>query len=202
MHLQPWQRCYEHLHTQSHTHTLLEQAVDLLHPLGRAFHFVVPTPARMLIKSLAWRGQTRIPAPRHPSTTNSLDKRLGRSWGPGARWGMKRQGSKTQRRLVSRASPSPPGVLIALPAAARSQAVQARGRRVARCRTAVTPEERPPAHCPALGTLTAPGKSPRRRKGRQTRFSWGCQASQEQGKLAAHLAGTKSLQPETFSPLA
>lgn len=77
--------------------------------------------------SLACQSRPEWPSlSRPPSAARSLGPEPQRRQGVGCPSGRRRQGSKPPGEFVSPASPSPPGVLIASPAASRSQAVPLR----------------------------------------------------------------------------
>lgn len=137
--ISPLTSYYKYLHT--HSHTLLKQAEGLLHSLDKSSPFVVPTPPEALIKSLAPASRSELHSLlRHPSTAYSRGQEARRGvsgWMPTQ--GLRRQGSKPPGGFVSWTSLSPRGVLIARPAASRSQAVLPRRHRASGFGTAARP---------------------------------------------------------------
>lgn len=98
---------------------------------------------------------------------------------------MRRQGSKPDR-VVSQASPSPPGALIAPPGSlplAGCPAARVPGRGLQNsCEARRRCARLPPGLCPRLGP-SPPGRSPRRRRrGGQSRLGGGCQAGPGSGE--------------------
>lgn len=166
--------------THPFTHTL-KAGIGPPPPSGQVLSFCGPNPSRDSDKKLGTLVLARVTCPLQAPQANKLPRTRGSAPGRGldALRGVRRQGSKPGPGLVSPASPSPRGALIARPAVSRSQAVPPPGRRAAGCRTAARPAERPPAS-PVLRDPRSPGRSPRRRRrDGQTPFSWGCQAGRD-----------------------